>query len=325
MQQRICFVAAALLVFVPATGVAQQVEPENKKHGAAKNEADNKKDRPRGYEQAAAAGELAPSPEADAANVVEANNKKEDDKVDVLADEVDPNVINLENQFLSRFRPLLKAELSFVKRVCRPDRQQRNAITRASERCLRVAVRKYAMGQNQLRHGRRAVQHILLDPNRLIQKELSTLMREKLDGHQVKRYEQELAKRVASQKRAAVLGLVAKLDEVLVLSVEQRQDMIESLSENWQDQWDQWRQIIIRNSEHMPEVSDKDVVPLLNKTQRDVWHGTQKLNRVHWGWFWGFLGDGMVVDDFDVDVALVDEQAAAAEDRADENTDPAGD
>ncbi len=325
MNQRIRLAVATAVLFVfPTVGFTQQAEREKKEPRAEIKEEDKEAKPqihfPPGYEQAAAADERPAAAKAAAAEAVEDDGVEQND-VDVFAEKVEPNVANLENQFLPRMRPLLKAELSFVKRVCRPDRRQRQVIAGASERCLKVAVRKYAMGQVQLMGGRRGRPSALPVPNRLIQEELLKVIRGNLDPRQAERYEQEVAKRVASRQHAAVLGMVAKLDNALVLSHKQREQLCESLSKHWQEPWNQSWQMVMLNNQYLPQIPDKNIVPLLNERQRDVWRRARKQGHIYRGWF-GNMGAG-VLDDFDVELEVASEEAAAAGKNVDKEAIPA--
>ena len=115
---------------------------------AATASAKEKVEVPQGYEEAAVAENHAP-----AENAAGAANARE--LVEVLADalgaKVDPHVAALEGQFLQHFQRLLKSELAFARRVCQLDRSQYARIADAANRHLRMAVREYAIAQNQLR------------------------------------------------------------------------------------------------------------------------------------------------------------------------------
>ena len=48
-----------------------------------------------------------------------------------------------------------------------------------------------------------------------------------------------MEKRTASRKQVVIDNLVAKLDQDLVLTSEQREKLVEALSANWKDSWGQ--------------------------------------------------------------------------------------
>jgi hypothetical protein len=273
-----------LLCLVPMIGFSQEEEPGVEV--------------PRGYEEAATADAVTPVMEV----VVE---EQPGSLLEVLTDAldvgVDPNVLNLEQQYLPHFQPLLRAELSFLRRVCQLTTAQRKEIGEAGDRWLKTAVRKYAIAQNDMRHGgARFVGGVpaMPDPSKLIQQQFVAHAKQKLRPEQAKRYLEELDKRKAYRKRVAVRSLVARLDEELVLSAKQREELIESLSSNWQEAWGQSLEKWMHNIQVMPAINDRHVVPFLNKTQRTVWNGTPKQNVANMGAFG--IGHAMVVvDDFD--------------------------
>ena len=264
---------------------------------------EEKEEVPQGYEDAATAD--AETPAMDAAAGEDAGSLI-DVLVGALAEDADPNVANLERQLLPQFQPLLKAELAFVQRVCRLNKEQRDEITKASEQRLRVAVKEYAIAQNNRNQGRARVRaQVLPDPRKLVQQQLAKLAKQKLSAEQVEAYQQECDKRNAHRKRAAVLSLVAKLDEELVLSVEQRSKLIESLSSNWQDAWGQSMEMLINNNQYLPSIPDQHVTPVLNETQKTVWRGAQKHGHVHMGGF-GLAPAMVMIDDGDLVEVMVE-------------------
>lgn len=277
----------------------------------AQDEKKEEQEVPQGYEDAATADEAKPAggmaADEDAGSLI-------DVLVGALAEDADPNVANLERQFLPQFQPLLKPELAFIQRVCRLSKEQRDQIAKPAEQRLRVAVKEYAIAQNNRRQGRgRFRAQSVPDPRQLVQQQLAKLVKQKLNTEQAEAYQQECDKRNAHRKHAAILSLVAKLDEELVLTVDQRGKLIESLSSNWQDAWVQSLQILIHNTQYLPHLPDQHVVPFLNETQKAVWRGAQKQSIAHGGGF-GFAPIRVMIDDadmaFDVGFAVEEEEFA---------------
>ena len=275
-----------LLCLVPATGFCQEKEPEVEV--------------PQGYEEAEISDEAAPARDRAGA---EERGSLIDVLADALVEDVDPNVVKLEKQYLQQFQPLMKAELSFIQRVCQLTKDEHTQIGAARRRCLNAAVRKYAIAQNDVRRGRRRVvgdrSPAMPDPRKLVQEQLASLAKQKLRPEQAKRYLEELDKRAAHRKRVAIRSLVARLDEELVLTTKQREKLLKSLSTNWQDAWGQSLEMWIHNTQFMPAVPDQYMISILNKTQQEVWRGARKQGHIHMGEF-GFRGGMVVVDDFDI-------------------------
>ncbi len=292
------------LWLVPGIGFAQDEEEEEV---------------PQGYEDAAVADEAKPAVEA---QIEEDAGSLIDVLVGALAEDADPNVVNLERQYLPQFQPLLKPELAFIRRVCRLNKEQSEQITKAADQRLRVAVREYAIAQNNMRQGRGRIRaQSMPDPRKLVQQQLTKLVQQKLSAEQANAYQQERDKRDAHRKRAAVLSLVAKLDEELVLTVEQRGKLIESLTTNWQGAWTQSLEILIHNNnQYLPHIPDQHVVPFLNETQKTVWRGAQKQAMGHGGF--GFAPVMVMVDDgimgVDLDFAVEEVEFAVEEQQIEE-------
>lgn len=265
-------------LFPPLSAFAQDEEEQNV---------------PQGYEDAAVADEARPALEA---QIEEDAGSLIDVLVGALAEDADPNIRKLEQQYLPQFQPLLKPELAFIQRVCRLNKEQHDQIKTSADQRLRVAVKEYAIAQNNMRQGRRIRAQSLPDPRKLVQQQLAKLVKQKLSAEQAEAYQQECDKRNAHRKRATVLSLVAKLDEELVLTVEQREKLIESLTSNWQDAWVGSLQVLIHNQQYLPHLPDQLVVPVLNETQKTIWRGSQKHSIAHGGGF-GFAPVQVMIDD----------------------------
>ncbi len=248
---------------------------------------------PPGYEDAAMANEAAPPVEVRGEVQAEAPEASSGSLLDALAealtDNNDPNVANLEREFLPQFQPLVKAEQAFVQRACGLNKEQRAQIAKAGDECLKAAARKYALAQNQWRNGRgvRIVggQPVLPDPRGLVQQHMAGIVQSKLRPEQAEQYRQECDKRAAHRKDMAVRNLVAELDERLVLTAEQRDKLVESLASHWQDAWAQSIQMLLQSNQYLPSIPDQHVVPFLNEKQKAAWRNIAKQGTVMFGDF----------------------------------------
>ncbi|HUG68253.1 MAG TPA: hypothetical protein VMM76_10910 [Pirellulaceae bacterium] len=264
--------------------------PPAKKSDEPKKKAKKAK-APAGYEDAPEAGDP-PAPrnavvvEALEAPVVEGMAAEFEQ---LLALKVDANVANLEQQFLPQFIPLKTAELSFINRVCNLNLEQRKKLHAASDRCVKVAVRKWAMTQNGMRRVNLARgQQTLSDPTDLLHLAFANVLQETLQPEQQAAYDAEMKKREAHRKRVAIENVVAIIDERLALEFDQRQKLAESLDKHWQPNWVQSIEMLINNNHHLPSIPDQFVTPALNETQRQVWRTAQKQNYMVFGGFaWG--------------------------------------
>jgi hypothetical protein len=295
--------AAPALKKVEAKKAAAKPKKVDTKPANKKDEQDKKAKKskaPPGYEDAPQAGDL---PEVrDEAEIVvqamEADGAEAAGLEQILEVKVDANVANIEKQFIPQFKPLLTAELSFIHRVCDLNLEQRKKIHAASDKCLQAAVRKYAVTQNMMmRGGLGRVQRTSQDPTVLLHLALAEVLNKTLQPEQRTAYDNEMALRKAYRQRAAIENVVALIDERLVLTIDQRQKLTESLNKNWQASWVQSIEMLINNNQYLPSIPDQFVVSALNDTQKKVWRAAQKQNFMVWGGF-GWGQQVGAVDDF---------------------------
>ena len=234
---------------------------------------------PPGYEDAPTANEAAPAASA-RAEAAPASESLMDTLVNALTENNDPNVANLERQFLPQFQPLVRAEQAFVQRACGLSKEQRAQIVKAGEECAKAAVRKYALAQNQLRQGRglriAGGVPVMPAPRGLVQQQMASIVQSKLRPEQAEQYRQECDKRAANRKDVAVRNLVTSLDECLMLTAEQRDKLMASLTANWQENWSHSTQMLLHGNQFLPNIPDQHVVPFLNEMQTAAWRNIAK-------------------------------------------------
>jgi len=230
---------------------------------------------------------------------------------------VDANVKRLEIQFLPRFKPLANSELAFVIRICKLDATQRKNFIAATDKVLKAAVREYATVQNEMQRGQRRFaigplgiggQPSPPEPSKLIVQGMARVAENNLRPEQIEIYQREISTRNDYRKQVAVRGLVALLDEELILSEDQRKKLVKSLSENWQDAWVQSLQLLMNNrNQYLPNIPNRLLTPILSKTQFTVWQGARKHNQVIWGGFGGmFLANQVLFEIEEVEEVLVE-------------------
>lgn len=185
-------------------------------------------------------------------------------------------------QFQEQLRPVLRGELSFIRLMCDLPEAQRPKVKTAGEAGLKKAAQAMVDQQQPMRRVV-AVNMTTNDPRKIIREGLAQSLRQTLTPEQMARYEDELAKRSANRKRAAIMSAVARLDDVLFLTAQQREAIIDSISSNWQDDWEQWLMMQRYGHQYFPQIPEQRVAPHLNDKQRAVWHGLQKVNFGGWG------------------------------------------
>src|SRR5262245_10352310 len=170
-------------------------------------------------------------------------------------------------QFVLQFRPMYRAEYYFVRRVCELSAEQRKQVAQAGERAVRESARRYAEVQQKMMQGGWRPGTQAPEPKKVLEDVLSESVMGLLTSDQQARYKDELAKRVASRKQMALDNLVARLDQDLVLTSEQRDKLIESLASHWDDAWSQSLQMFMNMENYFPNIPDNLVVPLLTENQ----------------------------------------------------------
>jgi hypothetical protein len=183
---------------------------------------------------------------------------------------------------------VLYVELAFMRRACKPDEKPFIEIAKAAKEGLHVPLREYVTALNSPRmvvNGRVQARTTSDEPRVAVQKLVVPLAEAKLGPEKARLYRQECDKRAEARKHASVLNLVAALDERLILTAGQRAKLVESLSANNDDSWEQYSDILYAyNGQYFPPIPDKSILPLLDENQKGVWQETTKLNgRVFFG------------------------------------------
>lgn len=285
LTNRLCAaVLLASMVVASATASCFADEP------AAKVEA------PSGYEDAPEANEVPPAPVRDLSNLDEFGKATA-----ILDGKVDANVVNLEKAYLPFFQRLVRVERSFLLRACKLDKEQQSRISEVSDRCAKVAARQYAMAHSG---GMRArgkawggfapmnvngpIMHaggrgnpnaaMLSNPRGAVGRLLLLAVDGLLSAEQKERYAEEDRRRKDYLKQTTILNMVVLIDKRLVLTVQQREQLIESLTKNWDPSWSGALQhLISSNNDYLPRIQDKHVVKFLGDKQKVLWQGIQKV------------------------------------------------
>jgi hypothetical protein len=200
-------------------------------------------------------------------------------------------------QYVQQFRPMVRTEYYFIRNVCELTKDQRKQVAREGERAVLAAARKFAEDQQKMMRGgwRPGMQQA--DPQRLLEDVLSKSIPPLLIPDQAARYKDELEKRVASRKQVALDNLVAKLDQDLVLSPEQREKISSSLASHWDDAWCQSLQMLMNIENFFPNIPDNLIVPYLTEHQKTAWQRIPRNQSVFFGVAFGGMADNDPLDD----------------------------
>jgi hypothetical protein len=211
-------------------------------------------------------------------------------------EKVDPQVLALEGQYLPQFQKLLKAERYRVYLVCDLSSEQRRLLILESDRFMKAVVRAYCIAENKRRHqGQR--QKMELDPNQMLRDHMAQWVQTQLGQAEYELYFE--ANRLSRERRqqVTVLKLVANFDNLLMLTVKQRDQMVKNLNANWQENWGQRLPMFIHGPQFLPEIPGRVVLSVLNKKQEAVWLGMKKnkqpvhIGLINFGQTFGWVDD----------------------------------
>lgn len=210
-------------------------------------------------------------------------------------------------QYVQLLRPMERAEYYFIRNVCGLDKAQRKRVAKEGERALRIAARRFLEEQQKLMRGgwRPGVQQP--DPQQILADVLGKSVPPLLSSDQAARYKDELDRRVASRKQVALDNLVAKLDQDLVLSAEQREKIGGALASNWNAAWGQSLQMLMNIEHFFPDIPDKLIAPFLTENQKAAWRRIPRNQNV----FFGMAFNGQAENDPLDDVELVEARKEA--------------
>jgi hypothetical protein len=211
---------------------------------------------------------------------------------------VPANVIEAQaEQFIQQFRPMVRGEYYFIRHVCELSKEQRIETARVAERSVRTAAMAFVEAQQKMNRGGWRPGMKQPDPRVIIEEELAKSLVDILTPKQQAVYQQELQKRAASRKKLVIDNLVAKLDQDLVLTPDQRDKITYSLAKHWDDAWGQSLDMLMNLESFFPNLPDPLIVPLLTERQKDVWLRVPRNSNV----FWGVSFGGMIVDNDPLD------------------------
>ena len=189
------------------------------------------------------------------------------------------NLENLVQQYMRQARPLVRAELIFVRKVCSLELEQFRWIHQDIETAFKDAITKIVEGQQQGRV--RAAGPIQRTPASgaiaLLRERLASVMKNDLTPAQFARYEVEVEKRDAFQKESAVRYLVDAVDREVYLSDDQRQKLTDSLSSRWDPSWTPTLEYLLYGNQFFPAGIDPYVTPYLDLAQKKIWAGAQRV------------------------------------------------
>jgi len=181
-----------------------------------------------------------------------------------------------EQQFQQQFRPILRAEIAYIRKVCQPTDEQLRNLADEGERHLKSAVKKYAELQARMQNGRWRATDRMPDLRTLIREGMAGSVGSHLSVEQAALYRDEIEKRIAQRRQVIVRNIVARLDQDLGLSAEQRDKLVDSLGSHWNDAWGTSLEAYLYSNNSLPQIPDQFVAPLLNDAQKKLWRAMPK-------------------------------------------------
>ena len=200
-----------------------------------------------------------------------------------------PDLAALIQQFKPQCRPMIRSELHLITSLCSPTKEQRVKLAAEGEKLLTEVVTTYAEAQAKMMLGQWRG-GAMPDPNKQIHEGLPKILKSILSTDQSALYEAEVKRREDDRRQSAARSLVARLDQIVVLSKEQREKITDAVVAGWNDSWGHNLEQFFASygDRYFPTVPDAIIVPTLNAMQKDVYRGTQK-SQVNFGGF-GFRG-----------------------------------
>jgi hypothetical protein len=192
------------------------------------------------------------------------------------------------------FDQIVRTELHFIRIVCQPTRQQYESMA-ADGKLIRMKVlNKFAMVQQNRQRAQNGSDDS--DARKPVASELLISAKRHLSPDQVATYERELAARKEAHKDTSVLMTAAKLDRKLVLTADQRDKTVTMLNDNWRASWGSMS-MLRYGDRYFPDVPDQKLIPILTKTQKNVWRTVNQQGRVFFGFNVGMAPGGAIADE----------------------------
>lgn len=193
----------------------------------------------------------------------------------------DPNAA-MTQQYAAQMRPILIAELNFVRQMCELTPEQRTQVRAAGEAALLEAARGVFRQRQPQQLQLPGVNRTVLEPRKQIREAIGAALAAALTDEALKPYREESDRRAAFRRRAAIGYAVSRLDGTLYLTPRQRDEITESLTKNWQEAWESWLMMQVYGDRYFPTIPDQFVVRALNPDQVAVWRGLQKVQISNW-------------------------------------------
>jgi hypothetical protein len=170
------------------------------------------------------------------------------------------------------YRSLFLAELRFIRVSSGVSEEQARRMAHAAQGPLRAAVAEFV--EKELKKPQ-APGFDSTAACRSVHDAASAVAKAHLSPEQWARYRDQVEKRTAHRKQVAMRGMLARLEQKLRLTAEQRDKLGESLSAHWDPGWDN-AVVLIGTSTNLPDIPDPVILPFLTETQKAAWKAIEK-------------------------------------------------
>ncbi|MDR3637496.1 MAG: hypothetical protein P4L84_27070 [Isosphaeraceae bacterium] len=178
-----------------------------------------------------------------------------------------------------KFRPSLRLEYQFARRLFALNPAQRRDLALAGERALVTVAREYAATQLKRRGARGPGEYPYPQPRRAIQDALAQALSQWLSSEDSARYRDELGAREEYLKRTAARNMIAQLEADLKLSAGQCAQVDVALLSHWDDRWCDSPEPLQHLDQQFPQLPDDLVVPYLSEAQVFFWREEYRNRR----------------------------------------------
>jgi hypothetical protein len=215
-----------------------------------------------------------------------------------------------QQQFARQYRSIARSELHLARKICEPTAEQFQQLREDVEQTLRATLEQQTDRQKKVVAQRRGQQQALqLDMNncaKLARDAVAHAVKAQLSAEQADRFSAELAQRAVDRRETAAHNFVARLDQELVLSVDQRTQITAALLARWDDSWCQSLQMFMYDEQGLPNLPEAQIAKFLSPAQKKIWTTIPKNQGTVFfggGFLGGLLGNDVFGDvDIDADV-----------------------
>lgn len=202
-------------------------------------------------------------------------------------------------------RPFVNVELGFIKRVCQPTPEQKQKIAAAADATIdalnNIAVLNQAEQVGGFAGGSEIVAvtangvQLTEDPIKEIQQNMLEALRPILSAEQYAAYVDESTRRSQSKRQAVVAIAVVLIDQQLILTDQQQENLTSRLLDEWENAESLSIQMYVSNQQYFPELPDAVLQSELDAKQLAVW---RSLNKTRFPLYIGTFSNDVWEEDF---------------------------